>query len=280
MIVFVVRRVVFTMDKTKTLKIVKICLLVILIVSVFMAFRRSQENQASVRDYNEALEIAGILGPKDFSNLTSTAQKEPDNTDPVIKDLNGIALDALKAINDEVIGWIEIPDTPISYPLLAGPDNNYYLKRNWKKDPNGDGAIFLEETNSSDLSDYHTIIYGHRIMFSDAMFSSLDNYRQADFWKDHASIYIAMDKKVYRYDIFAAFETNVKSTVYRLDLEENQEMFIEFCMKNTTINTGVIPEVGERILTLSTCTASNTNRRWVVQGVLREEFDRNYSRES
>ncbi|MFR0925048.1 MAG: hypothetical protein ACLSGI_10835 [Butyricicoccaceae bacterium] len=36
-------------------------------------------------------------------------------------------LPALQQVNSDVIGWIAIPGTEISYPLVQGADNDYYL---------------------------------------------------------------------------------------------------------------------------------------------------------
>ena len=33
----------------------------------------------------------------------------------------------LKSLNEDVIGWIYIPDTEINYPIVHTADNDYYL---------------------------------------------------------------------------------------------------------------------------------------------------------
>ena len=65
--------------------------------------------------------------------------------------------------------------------------------------------------------------------------------------------------------------------VYRLDLDDKRDQFIEFCLESSVLKTDVKPLAEERLLTLSTCTANNTRKRWVVQGVLREIYDRDPS---
>lgn len=35
--------------------------------------------------------------------------------------------------NEDIIGWIEIEDTEINYPVLKDSDNLYYLKHNYLK---------------------------------------------------------------------------------------------------------------------------------------------------
>ena len=42
-------------------------------------------------------------------------------------------LPALQQVNSDVIGWIAIPGTEISYPLVQGTDNDYYLTHTWNQ---------------------------------------------------------------------------------------------------------------------------------------------------
>ena len=41
--------------------------------------------------------------------------------------------DYLKSVNEDIIGWIEIEDTKINYPILQDNNNLYYLKHTYNK---------------------------------------------------------------------------------------------------------------------------------------------------
>ena len=34
---------------------------------------------------------------------------------------------ALKALNPQIVGWIQIPQTPVNYPVCQTDNNDYYL---------------------------------------------------------------------------------------------------------------------------------------------------------
>lgn len=55
-----------------------------------------------------------------------------DDDDPFLAELSGRNLNALQDVNPQVLGWIEIPDSPLAYPVMDGEDNDYYLNHTWE----------------------------------------------------------------------------------------------------------------------------------------------------
>lgn len=251
-------------------------LVLVLLLSAVQAGWKLYEDAVRAREYEDAARTAGIR-PEQKEAPPSDAQPEVD-APPVPEEVRALAsidLEALREVNPDVAGWIEIPGTDLSYPVLSGADNQYYLSRTWTGEANSGGAIFLESTSRRDLSDFHTIIYGHR-MRDGSMFGSLRNYRDGAYWQEHPAVYVAIDSGVYRYDIFSAQEVSVTGLVYRLDLETSglEEEFIETCFEGSSLDTGIAPSVEDRILTLSTCTGRGYATRWVVHGVLTGRTER------
>lgn len=66
----------------------------------------------------------------------------------------------------DVIGWIDIYNTNIDYPIVKGADNQEYLNKTVKGEFSTAGSIFLDSSNSPDFSDYpkYTLwsLYGRR----------------------------------------------------------------------------------------------------------------------
>ena len=54
-----------------------------------------------------------------------------------------VDLASLKAINPEVVGWLTVENTEISYPVVQGPDNDKYLKTAYDGSRSNNGSIFL-----------------------------------------------------------------------------------------------------------------------------------------
>ena len=236
--------------------------------------------------YAQAEELAGLpdlsdLPVVDFTGGSGEAsgsagadgageapEEVPVWQDPYAQALKDMDFSALRQQNPDVLGWILIPGTRVSYPVVQGTDNSYYLDHTWRGGKNSVGAIFMECRNSSDLSDFNTIIYGHR-MNNRSMFGTLSQYKSRSYWQAHPYVYLTDDSGTHRYEIFAAGEVSVDSDVYRLGLrsDSSRQSFLDSCLALSALNTGVTPHTYDKVLTLSTCTGNGHATRWVVQAV-------------
>lgn len=261
-----------------------VILLAVFVVSTVMLLRQWKDNAGGETTYQDAMNIA-MNTPRQEKNETeepeptaAAAEAEepvsiwvpvPVEDDPVAEEMLQINLAALQEENPDVLGWIRIPDTNIDYPLMQGEDNEFYLNHTWDKQPNSVGSIFLEHLNSADLTDFNTVVYGHN-MKNNSMFGDVENYAVKDYWKTHPYVYILTDAGVYRYEVFAFFQANVESQTYSLDStrEDTREKFLALSAESSRIDTGVVPSVTDRILTLSTCSGMNYSYRYVVQARL------------
>ena len=100
----------------------------------------------------------------------------------------------LKAINDEVIGWIEIPGTTINYPVYQADDNEKYLRHSATGEWTVGGQLFADcEGTRPGMVDALTLIYGHHLL-DGTMFepiAAMDN--QEAFDKVHTVWYVTED---------------------------------------------------------------------------------------
>lgn len=261
-------------------------LIAVLIVGLGMIVRQEAAYKKGQRDYEEALSVA-MRQPEEPKEPPEKAESHTEQSagseqetpepqrDPQILDLEQLNWQSLWEINPDVVGWIRIPNTSVEYPILQAEDNQYYLDKTWKKEPNVVGSIFMECQNRPDLSQFNTLIYGHN-MRDGSMFSALRQYQEKTYWEEHPSIYIAVEHEVRRYDVFAAYEAGVWDITYGLELEkeEDQQRFLAYGLEKSSYETGIVPTVGDEILTLSTCTGQGdaaAGNRWVVQAVWNRE---------
>jgi len=188
--------------------------------------------------------------------------------DPAADALSQIELSVLQAANPDILGWIHIPGTNISYPLLQGKDNNYYLNNTWDHRPSYQGSIFMECKNSAGLEDFNTILYGHNLL-DGTMFSQLHLYKAEGFLRENPFIYLITERGILRYRIYAVYETGIDQITYRLRFDDAQKQaFLADGLSRSVHRTGIEPTPEDSILTLSTCTGVIRTNRWVVQAIL------------
>ena len=158
--------------------------------------------------------------------------------------------------NSDVKGWIYIGGTTINYPLLQGPNNDYYLYVNHDDEYSGAGSIYIDSGCKGDLSDDHTIIYGHN-MKNDTMFGTLNDFKVQEHGDDHPYVYILKpDGKWNKYEIFAYYRADVFDGTFDLFTENAEKMdnYIDLIASKNYYDNTKLPTEGEKIITLSTCT--------------------------
>ncbi len=183
-------------------------------------------------------------------------------------------LAGLQEVNSDVMGWIDIPGGEISHPLMRSHDNAEYLSHAWDGTKSRSGAIFLERKNSAELTDFHSLIYGHN-MRNNKFFAPLHSYKEPEYRDAHPYVYVRTETELLQYEVFAVYTAKVVSNTYRLyfpDDEIKQES-IDYYLDSARYDTGVEVTTEDRILTLSTCTkAGDDDKRWVVQTVLTQSW--------
>lgn len=68
--------------------------------------------------------------------------------------------------NEDIFAWIYLPGSNINYPVVRGPDNDFYLDKEPSKKWNNAGSIFMDYRNDKNLlNNPYTVIYGHNIRY-------------------------------------------------------------------------------------------------------------------
>lgn len=151
----------------------------------------------------------------------------------------------LKSINSDTVGWIEVEDSSINYPIVQTKDNTYYLTHSFNKKKNVNGWVFMNMGSSSHLSDQNTVIFAH-----DSIFKDLATLYKAKNKKD-VEIKIYQEDKVVIYEIFSLYMTT-ESDVTILE-NKLSSYFIEDIIRKSKFDYGVSVKESDSILTLSTC---------------------------
>ena len=216
-------------------KIIKISLILLLLgMAVIAAVPFLKEKEAERKSENG------------FKEIQESVTEKKDKTMNVTK---------LKGENKDCIGYLEVPGTSISYPIMQTRDNpNYYLNHDFDKNYSFYGTPYLSAYCDLKKSD-NLIIYGHNIN-GGKMFGALEQYKEKDFFDRHRKIYFTTDRRR-EYEVFAVMSVNVRKFKYWKFImardEKDYDEFVQKVLEHSMWNIGGKPKYKEQILMLSTC---------------------------
>ena len=180
-------------------------------------------------DYREA--SAGYQKLKKFiiekPDVEKDSKGKPKKQEDPEENLPEIDFDGLRAMNGDIVAWIQIPGIGVDYPVVQGKDNEHYLHYTFDRNANKAGSIFLDYRNRADFTDRKVILYGHN-MKDGSMFSNLKKYQDAGFRKEQGRVFIYLPEKTLTYEVIECRGVTETNRVYEMDNKEKQ-MILSTC---------------------------------------------------
>ena len=202
-------------------------------------------------------------------NHQQTASPSPDAQ--VVFD-SGIDLEACLAQNKAFVAWLSIPGTVISYPVVRSDDSAYYLSHLFNGKKSKLGCLFSLKSSDYQLPSQNIAIYGHHLSHSDAMFSTLIDYKQEAYYEEHGVITLDSIYGRRSYRIFAVLNMKVSDWDPAAASFGSGKAFLQFvnrAKRKALYSTGVEVKEDDHILTLITCDRSygGASGRLIVMAV-------------
>ncbi len=142
-------------------------------------------------------------------------------------------LQDLMDANSAVIGWLQIGDTNIDYPIVQNrEDNEWFLHRDIDGNESRPGSIYMDSMHDINVEGMH-IIYGHH-MKNGTMFKDIYRFLDVEYMEEHQDITIWTDRREIRLEPLYCYSGKEDST-YHLDLD-TQEKLEAFLLKKTDMH--------------------------------------------
>ena len=185
---------------------------------------------------------------------------------------SGIDLAACLAQNRDFVAWLTIPGTKINYPVVRSDNTEYYLHHLFTGKESKLGCLFSLKSSDYQTPSKNIAIYGHHISHSDAMFSTLMDYKDASYCSAHSLIRVNSLYGERTYRVFAVLNMKVSdwdAATASFSSDESFMRFINRAIKKSMVDTGVQVTAEDNILTLITCDRSygGASGRLIVMAV-------------
>ncbi|MCL1810026.1 MAG: class B sortase [Clostridiales bacterium] len=175
--------------------------------------------------------------------------------------------------NEDLVGWIRVPNTVIDYPIVYCSDNAYYLKHNFSKKQSAGGAPFLDSSADMLEKNQNLSLYAH-YMKNGSMFTALHNYKDFEYYKAYPlfefdSLYEESLYKIFSVFYMAGNHTDEYFYYYPTAHFTSDDAFMEHVNQLLTRSifvTGIDVAAGDQLVLMTVCTYETDNLRLVVAG--------------
>ena len=192
--------------------------------------------------------------------------------------------DSLRSINPDIVGWIYMPDTVVSYPIVwKENDDYYYLHHNFNNKSTNFGAeygcVFLSGSNRSDWSDNSNFIFGHN-MYNGTVFSVFsDKQADSEWFNNHRYVYVFTPEGNYKLLTYAqnkvvSTATNIVYTSFPTG--QQLQSYAQERIDSSIVTPNPSPEdvsTMYKLFSFSTCSSPDDSNRIVTFSDVMEYYD-------
>ena len=165
----------------------------------------------------------------------------------------------LKAVNDDVVGWVQIPGTVVNFPVYQGETNETYLRTSAKGTYSVGGQIFLDYENAAPgMVDAQSIIYGHH-MRNGTMFKPISDMTNQEFFDGISTVWYVTENATYELEPLLVYQTDGSDTNARrfnFDSTEGLHAYLNDLLGKSKASRADAEDAISRtsnVLTLCTC---------------------------
>jgi sortase B len=265
------------------IKIVSIIAIAASIIWISFYLSQLMENRKSTEQVRELyvelstenMESSNEPEPTIETTEEPEQSEEPVNSDIIIKDTTDYFTDLRKnpnsellSLNSDFIGWVKVGGTEVDYPVVKHNDNEFYLDKDFYKEKNIAGSIYMDYRNFGNTLDGHIIIYGHN-MKNGTMFNSLNDFKDENFFEANRAITFSNLYNTYKYEIFSVYWVSANDYELEVDFKNNNIYeYYNLLREKSLFQRELEADDITQIITLATCSYEVDNGRLMVHGIL------------
>lgn len=244
-------------------------LLFFIFLSLFSSYNIIRWSIDAKNTEKQIEEIHEIVEIKETTDSTETeivnppkkeVKKENPYWDYIKMNLINVDFTNLKEKNNDTVGWIQVSGTNINYPFVQTDNNTYYLKKDFNKNYNSAGWVFMDYRNDLKTLNQNTILYAHG-RIDGTMFGSLKNITQSSWYNDKNNHVVKLSTEYQNtmWQVFSVYRIPETSDYLEINFNDNEKYvnFLNMLQDRSELKFDVSLNEEDKILTLSTCYKEN-----------------------
>ena len=174
--------------------------------------------------------LGGILysefgAKKSYDYTDYYVETKPDKTTKENKDdkeasEKELSLSLLQKTNNDIVGILEFDNRVIYEPVVQAPDNDYYVRKNIKKEYANAGIPFVSADGNIEAK--NVVIYGHSSKWSDIIFTPLMSYINQSYYKEHPTFRFITENEIRTYQIFGVMNVDLNNLNDSLEFTQTE----------------------------------------------------------
>lgn len=250
-------------------KFVVLFLLFFIFLSLFSSYNIIRWSIDAKNTEKQIEEIHEIVEIKETTDSTETEivnppkeeiKKENPYWDYIKMNLINVDFSTLKEKNSDTVGWIQVSGTNINYPFVQTDNNTYYLKKDFNKNYNSAGWVFMDYRNDLKNFNQNTILYAHG-RIDGTMFGSLKNIFKSNWYnnKNNHVVKLSTEYQNTMWQVFSVYRIAETSDYLDINFNNNERYmdFLNMLQDRSELKFDVSLNEEDKILTLSTCYKEN-----------------------
>lgn len=260
--------------KKSRAKVIQVILLLILTISAGILLydmvivpKQNQKMTKQLKDAFPKKDTVFTGDPSPAKKPGTKAKTSPAGEEHQERQLTSLDFSNLQKSYPDIKGWITIPDSDVDYPVLQSQEEEpeYYLKRNYRKEADANGSLFLQ-WNCDVFESKNLVIYGHN-MNSGAMFGSLERYTDPTYCRMYPDIFFQSKNEMEVYQIAAVLKVDTSMFPFQqvtFQEPDSLEAYVKQAKAQSLFETGNGTTAVTKVLTLVTCSYEWEEARVVI----------------
>lgn len=214
-------------------------------------------------------------GQMKYGEVAENADFDPNDVNGELANVK-VDWDALLKVNGDTVAWIYMPNTVINYPVVKGPDNDYYLTHDFDGDAGwlaNYGSVFMDYRNNPDWTDQSYFFYGHH-MNDGSMFSDVAGLTDQARFDECRTIFLLSPKGNFRLRTFAMLHVAADDPLVQTGFATEEEMtaYVQDKMNRSVVEVKDAPKASDikHTFALATCDNLYGDGRYILYAYIED----------